>query len=470
MSSPSTIRCLSSNASFFADAPSRVLSTPPRVVVTGVGVVTALANDAATNWRRALARESAIERFVEEHLPYDEREFFSQVANVASVARVRVIGECSPSDGTASSNARAQGNAYGFDLERWSANGSYGKFVAFARSSANEALNDAGLLAKSFRGEDVGVSFGSGMGGTHDLTSAGAMLRRGELRRKISPFFVPRILANASAGRISMDFNARGPNLAASTACATSAHCVGEAFRALQRGDARVMIAGGAESCLDAVSFAAFAKARALSASGAARPFDARRDGFVMGEGAGALILETLEHARERGAKRVYAEVRGYGTSGDAYHVTRAAPDGDGAARAMRAALRDAGVDDFARDVGYVNAHATGTALGDAAETMALKSVFGGANIESGYVSTTSTKGATGHLLGAAGAVEAVYAVLALHTRDVPPTFGYDNMDDVLRIPLISSRVRDDARCVMSNSFGFGGVNASLVFAKPPPL
>ena len=222
------------------------------------------------------------------------------------------------------------------------------------------------------------------------------------------------------------------------------------------------------------MSLAAFAKARALSATGRARPFDVARDGFVMGEGAGVLVLETLEHARARGAAKVYAEIRGYGASGDAHHVTRASPDGEGAARAMRAAMRDAGVDD-PLDVGYVNAHATGTPLGDAAEAMALKTVFGADAIESGRVLTTSTKGATGHLLGAAGAIEAAYTVMALHTGDVPPTFGYDTVDPNLRIPIVgaggvAARLRDDARAAMSNSFGFGGTNASLVFARAPPL
>jgi len=421
---------------------------PFRVVVTGLGAVTPIGNDVAGNWRALLARACGIKRLEREDLPENERAYFEQIERAASAGAI---------DKTSGA----------LDMARWSDGGRYANFVAYARCAAHEAITDAGLDAA---GEDVGVSFGAGMGGVHDLTTAGAMLREGVLKRKITPFFVPRILANAAAGRVSMDYGFRGPNLAASTACATSAHCIGEAFRAIQRGEAKAMIAGGAEGCIDAISFAAFAKARALSASGEAKPFDVARDGFVMGEGAGALVLESLEHARARGARTIYAEIRGYGASGDAYHVTRASPDGEGAARAMRAALRDAGVERVAQDVGYVNAHATGTALGDAAEAMALKAVFGTDAIETGYVATTSTKGATGHLLGAAGAIEAAYAILALHTGDIPPTVGYERMDDVLKIPLAHGRMRDDARAVLSNSFGFGGVNASLVFAKPPKL
>ena len=431
---------------------------PRRVVVTGVGLVTPLARTTAENWRALLANAGATRALREDDLA---RECWNALA-ASDGARARTR------------HAGVVNRREGYDANAWSDGGSLASFVAYGRCAAKEAIEDAGMTsARDAPRDDVGVSFGAGMGGVSDLTRAGGWMAKGELRR-ISPYFVPRILANAGAGRISMDHGFRGPNLAAATACATSAHCIGDAFRALQRGDANVMIAGGAEGCIDAVSLAAFAKARALSATGRAKPFDVARDGFVMGEGAGVLVLETLEHARARGVDKVYAEIRGYGASGDAHHVTRASPDGEGAARAMRAAMRDAGVDD-PLDVGYVNAHATGTPLGDAAEAMALKTVFGADAIESGRVLTTSTKGATGHLLGAAGAIEAAYTVMALHTGDVPPTFGYDTVDPNLRIPIVgaggvAARLRDDARAAMSNSFGFGGTNASLVFARAPPL
>jgi len=426
---------------------------PRRVVVTGLGLVTPLGAEATMNWRRALAGERGTRALEAEDVPASEREAFERRARA---------------NGGATWGAGIAHDAY--DGSLWCEGGRLAPFVGFGRCAAAEAVTDAGLTFGDEARDDVGVSFGAGMGGVSDLTHAGGLMRDGELR-KLSPYFVPKILANAAAGKISMDFKLRGPNLAAATACATSAHCIGDAFRALQRGDASVMIAGGSEGCIDLVSMSAFAKARALSASGRARPFDSRRDGFVMGEGAGVLILETLEHARERGAKKVYAEIRGYGASGDAHHVTRASPDGDGAARAMRAALRDAGIDD-PFDVGYVNAHATGTPLGDAAEVRALKTVFGAEAIESGAVATTSTKGATGHLLGAAGAIEAAYTALTLHTGDVPPTCGYEELDSTLGIPIVGvgARLRESARAAMSNSFGFGGTNASLIFARAPPL
>ena len=425
---------------------------PRRVVVTGLGLVTPLGAEVKVNWRHALDGVEGTRALEVGDVPANEREAFTR----------RTRG------GGATFGAGIAHDAY--DGERWCENGRLAAFVGFGRCAAAEAVIDAGLTFGDEARDDVGVSFGAGMGGVSDLTRAGGLMRDGELR-KLSPYFVPKILANAAAGRISMDFKLRGPNLAAATACATSAHCIGDAFRALQRGDASVMLAGGSEGCIDLVSMSGFAKARALSATGRARPFDSRRDGFVMGEGAGVLILETLEHARERGAKKVYAEIRGYGASGDAHHVTRASPDGSGAARAMRAALRDAGIDD-PFDVGYVNAHATGTSLGDAAEVRALKTVFGAEAIESGAVTTTSTKGATGHLLGAAGAIEAAYTALTLHTGDVPPTCGYEEFDPALGIPIVAAgaRLRESARAAMSNSFGFGGTNASLIFARAPPL
>lgn len=345
-------------------------------------------------------------------------------------------------------------------------------FVFYALTAAAEALRDARWAPSTAAArEATGVSIGAGMSCTADLAEAGALLAGGRLRR-LSPFFVPRILVNMAAGAVSMAHGLQGPNHAPSTACAAGAHGVGDAFRAVQRGDADVMVAGGTEACVDAVALAGFGRLRALSTAfnaapaAASRPFDRRRDGFVLGEGAGMLVLEELGHAVARGA-RIYAEVRGYGLSGDAFHVTQPEPGGRGAALAMARALAGAGV--AAGDVCHVSAHATSTPVGDAVEQRAIAAVFGPA--AAAAVAVSSAKGAVGHLLGAAGAVEAVFAALSVAEGWAPPTA---NLEDPGETPLgnlvrgAAQRLPAGPRAVLSNSFGFGGTNAALVLATPP--
>lgn len=289
--------------------------------------------------------------------------------------------------------------------------------------------------------------------------------------RRLSPFFIPRILINMASGHVSMKYGFQGPNHAAVTACATGAHSIGDAMRMVQFGDADVMVAGGTESSIDALSIAGFCKARALttkynsSPSEASRPFDCGRDGFVIGEGSGVLILEELEHAKSRGAK-IYAEVRGYGMSGDAYHITQPHTDGRGATLAMARALKQAGL--HPNQVDYVNAHATSTPLGDAIEANAIKAMFTD-HATSGSLAFSSTKGAVGHLLGAAGAVEAIFSVLTVHHGIAPLTLNLTKPDPMFNdafMPLTASKELP-IRAALSNSFGFGGTNASLLFASP---
>ena len=506
----------SAGDSHFRDPPPR----PPhrRVVVTGIGLVTPLGAGTARTWAALMAGESGVRAIGPDDLPEGKDGYDQLGVRVAAVVprRHEVTRPDEP-----------------FDLDEWCASPSVAPFAGYALCAAAEATADAGIESRNARRETLGggaktdatrdrrrvtdaswstaidsainpdrcgVSIGSGMGGVADVTNAGRLLERGVTRKKLSPFFVPRVLCNAAAGQVSMRHDCRGPNRAAATACAAGAHAVGDAFRAVQRGEADVMLAGGTESCVDAVTIAGFARARALadpeamglvaegkgsgeSIRSACRPFDRTRAGFVVGEGAGVLVLESLEHARARGARRIYAEVRGFGQASDAFHVTQPPSDGAGAARAMRAALADAGV--APTDVDYVNAHATGTRVGDEAESNALLDVFG-ARFAEGEMAVSSTKGAVGHLLGAAGAVEAAFAALALYHAETPPTLHLSDTEtadvDSTRDESAASSppsgadlVRDAhrkspaARVAMTNSFGFGGTNASLVFAKAPP-
>jgi 3-oxoacyl-[acyl-carrier-protein] synthase II len=355
-------------------------------------------------------------------------------------------------------------------------------YVQYALLSAAQALSDAGLALRLDDKSAVaaGCSIGVGMGSIPDLVIAAELIKAGKLRR-VSPFTVPRMLVNSPAGVVAQVHNLQGPNTAPSTACAAGAHAVIEGLHAIQRGEADVMVVGGSEGAIEEVGVAGFARARALSTkyatapSRASRPFDVGRDGFVMGEGSGMLVLESESFARARGVECVYAEVAGSGRSGDAWHVTSAAPDGRGARLAMRAALAAAALD--ASQVGYVNAHATGTRTGDLAERRAIAAVFGGAACA--QVVASSTKGATGHLLGAAGAVEAAFAALAVCTGRVPPTLNLEEVDadddcilhgwgDVRRY-LPGAAVTRALDVALSNSFGFGGTNASIVFTAPPP-
>jgi 3-oxoacyl-[acyl-carrier-protein] synthase II len=418
-----------------------------RIVVTGIGLVTPLGSGVARNWERLIAGASgiaAIQRFDVSDLP------------------VRIGGQVPL-------GADADGL---FDSDRWVERKDRRKmddFIVYGLAAACQAVADSGWQPD--REEDLertGVMIGSGIGGLPGIYDASVTLHdRGP--RRVSPFFIPSTLINLASGHVSIRFGFKGPNHSAVTACATGAHSIGDAARMIECDDADVMVAGGAEAAICRIGIAGFHASRALSTGfndapeRASRPWDRDRDGFVMGEGAGVVVLEELEHARARGAT-IYAEIVGYGMSGDAYHVTAPAPDGNGGFRAMRNALRRAGMNP--EDIDYINAHGTSTPLGDEIELGAVKRLFG----DHAYkLSMSSTKSAIGHLLGAAGAVEAVYCILAMRDQVVPPTLNLDNPSDGCDIDLVPHVARErPVRAVMSNSFGFGGTNASLVFTAPP--
>ncbi|KAL1367753.1 hypothetical protein AAHE18_02G072900 [Arachis hypogaea] len=347
---------------------------------------------------------------------------------------------------------------------------SIARFIAYALCAADEALKDSNWFpTEQEHRERTGVSIGGGIGSISDVLDSAQLLCEKRLRR-LSPFFIPRILVNMASGHVSMKYGFQGPNHAAVTACATGAHSIGDAVRMIQFGDADVMVAGGTESSIDALSIAGFCRSRALttkynsSPQEASRPFDSGRDGFVIGEGCGVLVLEEFNHAKNRGAK-VYAEVRGYGMSGDAHHITQPPNDGRGAILAMTHALRQSGL--HPSEVDYINAHATSTPLGDVIEANAIKTIFSG-HANSSALAFSSTKGAIGHLLGAAGAVEAIFSVLAIQHGIAPLTLNLTKPDPVFAhrfMPLTASKEMP-IRVAMSNSFGFGGTNASLLFAS----
>ncbi|GLC41199.1 hypothetical protein PLESTB_001527600 [Pleodorina starrii] len=476
--------CTAASAPAYGFGPMPPLPTR-RVVVTGLGLVTPLGVGVRETWRRLLAGESGLRQLREEDLPEAQR---SALASLPC----RVAGIV-PSDQLDDACRR-----YGLaeDVRRSS------RFMMLALVAAEEALVDArwypgAAAAKGPVGDAArratGVVVGNGMSCTTEVAEAGALVAAGRGRR-VSPFFVPRILPNMAAGAISIRHGLQGPNLAPSTACATGGHAVGDAFRLIQRGEAEVMVAGAAEACVDAISLTGFSRLKALSTAfntaptQASRPFDAARDGFVMGEGAGVLVLEEMEHAIARGVD-IYAEVRGYGLSGDGHHITHPHPDGMGAALCMQRALAGSGL--APRDVAYINAHATSTPTGDAIEQAAILSLFteqtaqgqashastdaavaaagSHAGAAAAGVAVSSTKGATGHLLGAAGAVEAAFAVLALRHRRAPPTLNLHRPDPPLLPGLVGPAAVDlppgRPIAAMSNSFGFGGTNSSLLFA-----
>jgi len=342
------------------------------------------------------------------------------------------------------------------------------RFIHLAIAASQMAMDDAKLLISPENADRIGVIAGAGIGGLPAIERAhSAYLEKGY--RRITPFFIPMSIINELAGHISMRFGAKGPNISVVTACATGTHSIGDAFKWIQRGDADAMFAGGAESCICPLGVGGFNAMKALSTRNneperASRPFDAQRDGFIMGEGSGIVILEDMEFARKRGA-RILAEVVGYGASGDAYHITSPAPNGEGAARCMHMAIKDAGISPA--EVGYINAHGTSTKYGDELETMAIKSVFGD---HARAVPVSSTKSMTGHLLGAAGGVEAVISVLALERGILPPTINLENPDPECDLDYIPNTARKkQVDIVMSNSFGFGGTNATLVFRKFRP-
>jgi 3-oxoacyl-[acyl-carrier-protein] synthase II len=365
-------------------------------------------------------------------------------------------------------DCRIAGEVKGFDPLQWLDKKEARKmdlFIHYAVAAAQMAVEDAGLKVTSEDAERVGVFIGTGMGGVPALEESHRILmEKGPSR--ISAYFIPSIITNLASGQVSMRYGMKGPNSCVCTACATGNHAIGDAFRLVARGNADVMVAGGTEAVITPLTIGGFAAMRALSTRNdeptrASRPFDKDRDGFVMGEGSGVMILESLEYARRRGA-RIYAEIVGYGMSADAYHITQPAPDGEGAARSMGLALADAGV--RPSEVDYINAHGTSTPTGDVNETQAIKTVFG----EHAYkVAVSSTKSMTGHLLGAAGGVESVITVLTILHGQIPPTINYEVPDpdcDLDYVPNTARRL--PVRVALTNSFGFGGTNASLVFRK----
>jgi 3-oxoacyl-[acyl-carrier-protein] synthase II len=407
-----------------------------RVVVSGLGIVCPIGNSVAEAWSNALAGKPGITRVTR----FDPSRLSCQIAG--EVQGFDVSPYMSPKE------------ARRMDL-----------FIHYGMAAGLQAWRDAKLEVTPDNAERIGINFGSGIGGLPMIESMHDELEKNGPRR-ISPFFIPGTIINMIAGLLSIEVGAKGPNLAMVTACTTSTHCIGEAAKAIRYGDAEVMIAGGAEAVVTELAMGGFASARALSTRNddpatASRPWDKDRDGFVLGEGAGAVVLEEYEHAKARGA-RIYCEVVGYGVSADAFHMTAPPEDGDGGFRAMRNALKDAGLDSTAID--YVNAHGTSTPLGDAAETKALKKLLGP---HAPKVAVNSTKSMTGHLLGAAGGVEAVFSVLALRDQVSPPTINLRTPDPECDLDYVPNVARKMAiRVALSNSFGFGGTNGTLVFSR----
>lgn len=413
-----------------------------RVVVTGMGMVTPLGAGVTHNWDRIIRGESGIAKI--KH--FDASELSSQIAGV--VPRGNGAGQMNPDDVMPPKDQKKVDD-----------------FILYAMSAAKEAVLDSGWVAESEEDKcRSGVMIGSGIGGLTSIETTSLLLKEKGARR-VSPFFIPGSLINLASGQVSIQYGFKGPNHSVVTACATGTHAIGDATRLIMWGDADVMVAGGAESAVCNIGVTGFAALRALSSgyndrpAEASRPFDKGRDGFVIAEGAGVVVLEEYEHAKKRGAK-IYAEVTGYGLSGDAYHITSPAENGDGGYRAMKAALDRAGISP--ENVDYINAHGTSTPVGDGIECTAVKRLFGHA-LEK--VSMSSTKSSIGHLLGAAGAVEAIYSVKALETGIMPPTLNlHDVSDDCAGIDLVPLVAREKKlKTVLSNSFGFGGTNASIV-------
>ncbi len=416
-----------------------------RVVVTGLGMVTPLASGVEATWSRLLEGRSGIrriERFDVSDLP------------------AKVAGTVPAGDGEG--EFRATDYVEAKELRR------NDDFIVFGIAAAVQAVEDSGFKAETDEQRHrAGVLIGSGIGGLNAIAETTLLLEKSGPRR-VSPFFIPSALINLASGQVSIRYGLKGPNHAVVTACSTGAHALGDAARMIALGDADVMVAGGCEAAVGRLGMAGFAAARALSTGfnetpeRASRPWDQDRDGFVMAEGAGCVVLEELEHARRRGAK-IYAEVKGYGLSGDAHHVTAPAPNGDGGYRSMRAALQRAELSPD--EIDYVNAHGTSTPLGDEIELGAVKRLFGNAV---GKLSMSSTKSAIGHLLGAAGAVEAIFCILAIRDQVVPPTLNLDRPSDGCGdVDLVPHKAKErEVRAALSNSFGFGGTNASLIFTQ----
>jgi len=410
--------------------------TRRRVVVTGLGIICPLGNAVQAAWDNALAGKPGITRITR----FDPSRLASQIAG--EVKGFDVAPYMSPKE------------ARRMDL-----------FIHYGMAAGLQAWRDGGLQVTPENAERVGINFGSGIGGLPLIEAMHAELEKNGPRR-ISPFFIPGSIINMIAGLLSIEIGAKGPNLAMVTACTTSTHCIGEAAKSIRYGDADVMIAGGAEAVVTELAIGGFAAARALSTRNddpatASRPWDKERDGFVLGEGAGAMMLEEYEHAKARGAK-IYCEVAGYGVSADAFHMTAPPDDGDGGYRAMRNALKDAGLNP--EQIDYINAHGTSTPLGDVAETRAIKRLLGA---RAPRVAVNSTKSMTGHLLGAAGGVEAVFSALAIRDQVSPPTINLRNPDPECDLDYVPNEARRmPIRAALSNSFGFGGTNGTLVLSR----
>lgn len=406
-----------------------------RIVVTGLGLVTPLGTGVDKTWAALCAGQSGIGRITK----FDPAAYDAQIA----------------------------GEVRDFDPAQFIEKKEIKKmdtFIHYAVGAAQLAVDDAGLKVAPEEATKVGVYIGSGIGGLGSIEHYHEVLKEKGPGR-VSPFFIPMTIINLASGQVAIRIGAKGPNSCAVTACATGNHCIGDAFRLIQHGNADVMVAGGAEAAITPLGVAGFAAAKALSfrndePARASRPFDKDRDGFVLGEGAGVVVLEELEHARRRGA-RIYAELIGYGMNSDAYHITAPPEEGEGAVRCMELALKDAGI---AKDqIGYINAHGTST-MADAIETRAIKQVFG----EQAYkIPVSSTKSMTGHLLGAAGGIEAVFSILALHHGLLPPTINLENPDPACDLDYVPNAARAvPIKTALSNSFGFGGVNACLIFRR----
>jgi 3-oxoacyl-[acyl-carrier-protein] synthase II len=416
-----------------------------RVVVTGMGMLTPLGCGVEPTWQRLLKGESGAKQID----TFDVSDVSCKIACVIP---------------------RGDGSNGTYNPDQWMQPKEQRKvdeFIVYAMCAARQALDHAGWHPTSYEDQTTtGVLIGSGIGGIEGIAATAIQLHEKGPRR-VSPFFIPGRIINLASGFVSIEFGLKGPNHAVVTACSTGAHAIGDAARMVALGDADVMVAGGAESPVNRMALVGFAALRALSTNfnnepkRASRPYDKARDGFVMGEGAGAVVLEALDHAKARGAK-IHAELIGYGMSGDAYHITAPSPDGDGAFRCMTMAMMRAGL--AAGDIDYINAHGTSTPLGDEIELGAVQRLVGDA---AGRISMSSTKSCVGHLLGAAGAVEAIFSILAIRDRVAPPTINLDNPSVETPIDLVPHRARErDIDTTLSNSFGFGGTNASLIFRR----
>ncbi len=412
-----------------------------RVVITGMGIVSPVGTGIEHSWKNVVGGKSGVRKITD-----------FEVADLAS--QIAGLPECGTGAGMFNPDSVVEPRE-----QR-----KMDKCIIYALVAADEAIKDAGLDCSDINKERIGVSIGSGIGGLNTIYDNCIELHDGGPRR-VSPFFIPKGIINMAAGHVSIKYGLKGPNISAVTACATGAHSIGEAARLIKYGDADIMVCGGTESAVGRIGLAGFSAMRALSTrndapQAASRPWDKNRDGFVMAEGAGILVLEEYEHAVARGAK-IYAEVAGYGMSGDAYHITAPAPNGEGGKRAMVAALKDANL--MPADVDYINAHGTSTGLGDIGELAAVQELFADAN-----VCMSSTKSVTGHLLGAAGAVEAIFCTLAIRDGVVPPTINLDDPEDAVGdfdlVPHVAKKRKVDV--AVSNSFGFGGTNASIVLKK----